>query len=234
MCIIALAQKGKFLSADRIAYLDKINGHGIGMAYVNPKTKKVVIDKGYQSAAVFAKAYQEHLDNGIDKNAHMVHFRITTTGGRDVINCHPFEIKGGAMAHNGTFFGRGEHMGGKSDSRIVAERMYNNFAYPLMKRNFKEYEKALGYSRVAFLYDNGEYFITNENSKAYGPGWEDGIWYSNGGYAGFRGGNTSGNYAGNEANMGTGVGDYGGRTRPAGAYYGNGGQRSFGMGGRDQ
>lgn len=227
MCIIALAKQGKFLTPERIKFLDKINGHGIGMAYVNPKTKKVVIDKGYQTADLFIKAYQEHLDNGITANAHMIHFRIATTGGRDVINCHPFEIKGGAMAHNGTFFGRGEHMGGKSDSRIVAERMYNNFAYELMKRNFKEFDEALGYSRVVFLYDNGEYFITSEGT--YGSGWEDGIWYSNAGFRGFGKGG-AGSYEGNEADMmgHTGVGEYGGRTRPAGAYYGtHTGQRTF-------
>lgn len=227
MCIIALATKGKYLTPEWIKYLDFINGHGIGMAYVNPKTGKVVIDKGYQTAGVFARNYQEHLDNGITDNPHMVHFRIATTGGRDVINCHPFEIKGGAMAHNGTFFGRGEHMGGKSDSRIVAERMYNNFALPLMKRNFKEYEEALGYSRVAFLYDGGDYFITKADT--YGAGWKDGIWFSNGGYKGYGSGGGSRNYEGNEELMGgRGVGEYGGRTRPAGSYYGtHAGQRSF-------
>jgi predicted glutamine amidotransferase len=178
MCVLAVSKPNAVIEKKYFTHCAKFNRHGMGLAYVDPTTKKVVIVKDYLNVDDFHRKYMELIDKGANDHAMMIHFRFATAGGESLANCHPFPIKGGALAHNGTFFGRGAQMGGKSDSRIVAERMHNNLEYSLVNRNFKEFEKAFGYSRVGLLYDGGHYFIVNEG-QGY---WNDDTWYSNGGF----------------------------------------------------
>lgn len=187
MCVLAVTKPKAIISDAIMNECHSWNRDGMGFAFI--REKKVVIDKGYTDLAAFKRKYKELIDAGVNENPMLVHFRACTAGPKTQDNCHPFFIKGGAMAHNGTFFGRGQDMGGKSDSRIVAERMFNNLEYSLVKRNFEGFQRALGYSRVAFLYDNGEVIISNEKQGE----WHDGVWYSN---AGFRPRVTSANSGG--------------------------------------
>lgn len=182
MCMLILSKPNAVVKKEHIKHSLSWNRHGSGFAYIDPITNKVVIDKGYVDQKKFLDKYEELIDTRINKNAIILHMRFATAGGMyDLDNCHPFKIKGGAMAHNGTFFGRGT-MTGPSDSRIVAEQLFDELCEENMKKNFKEIDKAFGYSRVAFLYDTGWYALISEDSGV----WDGDVWFSNSGYRGRR------------------------------------------------
>lgn len=192
MCIAILVTPGKWITDKVFTRCFKSNPHGCGFAYIDPTTKKVKIEKGFFSLGPALEKYHKLVDTfGGTDYPMLIHFRAATVGQQGYDNCHPFAVKNGAMIHNGTFFRDNSAL--KSDSRQVAEIMYNELTYETLTEHKEHFKEAFGYNRVAFLFDEGKYVIISENyheGKNMGRlgQWCDGIWYSNGGYAGDYGG----------------------------------------------
>ena len=180
MCIAILTTPNKALDEKTFRRCFNINRDGFGMAFINDDGK-VEIDKGFMAEDYAWKSYMEKINKGINKNPMLLHFRLRTAGSVDQGNCHPFAVKGGAMVHNGTFW-RDGNMNGKSDSRILAETYHDKLHYANLSANKNEFQDAFGYNRVAFLFNEGKYIIFSEEKD--GGQWDDGIWYSNGGWKG--------------------------------------------------
>lgn len=107
----------------------------------------------------------------------LIHFRIATEGKVNKANCHPFRIKGGALIHNGSLWSTPGGLSAEfSDTRAFASRMHNELRYDVVKASIQELSDAIGWNKLAMLYENGEYV-------RIGKWYEDkGIWYSNEGY----------------------------------------------------
>lgn len=192
MCIAILQLPGNVVTDKTFDRCFNSNRHGCGFAYIDPTSKKVKIEKGFFDLRAARERYHKLIDGFGGRDFPMlIHFRAATVGQHGYDNCHPFAVKGGAMIHNGTFFR--DHNAIKSDSKQVAEVMHNELTYDNLTKHKEHFQEAFGYNRVAFLFDEGKYVIISENyheGKNYGRlgQWCDGIWYSNGGYAGDYGG----------------------------------------------
>lgn len=180
MCIAIVTNAGKRLDDFTFRRCFNNNRDGFGMAYINDFTGEVVIDKGFMEVNYALRMYREKYEKYGEKNPMLVHFRLRTAGEIGAPNCHPFQVKGGAMIHNGTFW-RDASMDGRSDSRIVAETLHDKLHYANLSGNKEAFDKAFGYSRVAFLFNNGKYIIFEGDKSGQ---WDNGIWYSNGGWKG--------------------------------------------------
>lgn len=94
MCIIACKPAGiKLPTWSIIENMWYSNPDGAGLAFYNPKTHKVRIEKGFMSLSDFEDKLNE-LDKqfNLQKLAVIMHFRIATHGGITRSNCHPFPI----------------------------------------------------------------------------------------------------------------------------------------------
>lgn len=183
MCIAILTLPGKAITAKVFDQCFRNNSNGVGFAYIHPKTKDVTIDRGYMTAESARKQYFRLVEEYGKDYPMLIHFRAATVGGKGADNCHPFPVKGGAMIHNGTFWHDKDAR--KSDSRMLAEAMHDQLHVANLKANKEQFQEAFGYNRVAFLFKGGEYVIISEewNGRAGQFGqWNDGIWYSNGGW----------------------------------------------------
>lgn len=182
MCIAILSKAGKVVSDGNIARSAGRNRDGGGFAYVDKDNGKVKIRKGFMTAAEFLKAYHETLEQGHgENNPMMLHFRIATLGKVGTDNCHPFVVPNGALIHNGSLWtggGYGSSDVEKSDTREFAERISVNLTPEILRKSQVALELEVGYNKLAFLFDEGEYVILNETSGS----WDDGVWYSNNTY----------------------------------------------------
>lgn len=156
------------------------NPDGGGFAYVNEKGE-VVIEKGFMKYGAFQKAYEQAAEKYADNSPFLVHMRITTSGGTNPYNTHPFQVKGGAMIHNGVLFsptgklaeGKGKNT--KSDTHVLTTVLHNVLTRDDVKAARDAIGDVIGYNKLAFLYDNKEFVIVNEDFGS----WDKGIWYSN-------------------------------------------------------
>lgn len=185
MCIAILTLPGKAITAKTFERCFQNNRNGVGFAYIDPASKEVKIDRGWMSAEPARKRYFQIVEQFGKDFPVLIHFRAATVGGSGADNCHPFPVKGGAMIHNGTFWH--DSKAAKSDTRMLAEIMHNELHVANLKEHKDQFQKAFGYNRVAFLFKGGEYVIISEdyklNAGQFGQ-WADGIWYSNGAWAG--------------------------------------------------
>ena len=179
MCIAIMVKKGFQLNEETIDRCWKRNSDGAGVALV--KNGKVEIHKGLMTLNDFKDYYAQAVAGGSPSNM-LVHFRIRTSGHVDQSNTHPFPIKGGAMIHNGVLF---HPEGAKSDTRVVAEKWYNKFN----KENLLLCREQLGrevgnYNKFAFLYDDGEFAIVNEQQGNWVEVDDEkqAVWFSNAGW----------------------------------------------------
>lgn len=107
MCVIIVKDKeGKLPSKNSLENCFDRNSDGAGFMYVNDKGR-LIIDKGYMNFNKFYKKYQKlckKYNNFEGKNL-VMHMRISTAGGVNKSNTHPFEI---------------------TDSITKMKRLYNN------------------------------------------------------------------------------------------------------------
>jgi hypothetical protein len=151
------------------------NPDGAGFAFVSTATKRVVVHKGFMKRKEFLDAYA-NVSGDNPKAPFLIHFRIRTMGWKNGENTHPFPIAGGVLIHNGGFSGTDAmYDTGPSDTALFAKKYGPYMTYDRVNKHKSEWEKAIGYNKVALLYDDGRHIILNN------PGWTEceGAWYSN-------------------------------------------------------
>ena len=176
MCIAIYKPRNVEVDQATLAQCFKSNPDGAGFMYA--EQGRLTINKGYFSFDEFWEAFQPHAN----KHA-AIHFRIKTHGAVDEVNCHPFRVNNTlGFIHNGIISGHGskEH----SDTYMFNEEIIK----PMMKRFGKNVihddtirnliEKYIGYSKLVFLNNYGDYTIFNESSGH----WHNGAWFSNSSY----------------------------------------------------
>lgn len=177
MCVAILAPKGKVITPKQLWAGWCGNSDGGGMAYIDDDGK-VQISKGFMEYNPFQKEYERVVTKYGKNGPMLVHMRIRSAGDKSKDNTHPFAIKGGALIHNGTMFSPKYDENSKvdkSDTRIFAETLFNILTPEDVKDAMKDLADAVGWNKIALLWDGGEYAIINERSGR----WINDVWYSN-------------------------------------------------------
>jgi predicted glutamine amidotransferase len=95
MCLLIAVEKGK-LDYDSIESSFSNNQDGAGFAFV--RDGEIIVEKGFFDERSFIRAYEQ-----ISETPHIIHFRRSTGGLVNTVNCHPFQPHSEvAFAHNGT------------------------------------------------------------------------------------------------------------------------------------
>lgn len=171
------------------AYLND-DGHGYAIADTDSQT--LIIGKGMDKNAVVTEfaGMRARYPNG----PALFHSRFATHGVKTVDNCHPFYVGGDSktlVGHNGILpvSVQPDKTDNRSDTRIFAEDFYPTLKETAMdtEKGQKSLESWMGQNnKIAILTLNPIYkknlYIFNESLGT----WEDGIWYSNSGYCGYR------------------------------------------------
>lgn len=126
----------------------------------------------------------------------VLHFRIATSGLKDLENCHPFLVTPNlGFVHNGIISKLGYDKL-KSDTNIFRDMLQEAKLEDIPKEGFFNLiEGVVGtWNKMIFLNALGEHCIINEKQGT----WDEGVWYSNTGYKPYVYQNSGTNYGINE------------------------------------
>lgn len=171
MCIAIWQPVGKSLTEEILRNAWQQCSDGAGMAYINDG--EVVISKGYMKCKEFLEAYQTAVKTN-PKSPFILHFRIKTMGDKVENNTHPFKIKDGALAHNGSFRGTGAGNTGNSDTAIFAREFGEDLTYENISADKRGFEDDIDTNKVVMLWNTGKHIILNESLGS----WVNGVWFS--------------------------------------------------------
>jgi predicted RNA-binding Zn-ribbon protein involved in translation (DUF1610 family) len=185
MCIAIYKPAGKMIDTQILSQCWGNNPDGAG--FVFPKDNgELELLKGFMKWKDFKKAWKSRRAALLKKPV-VIHFRVATHGAVSPINTHPFWVVPGrcAVAHNGVLSGTGAVCGqsDKTDTEMFTEK-YLAPLYEELPTCFKSNTlmqmlgRACSGSKLAVMQEKGEVALINEQEGL----WEDGIWYSNGGY----------------------------------------------------
>lgn len=190
MCIIIRKPANKTLSEAIYEECWRINNDGVGLAFVDPKEKKLVVEKGFMNKKDAIEAIKAREEHDL-----LIHFRKVSKGAINKDNCHPFLVDAFcdenkenprftfAIAHNGTFDIKTDK--GESDTstfvRLVLTPWLNDDPW-LFDAHYKTFVLG-GYCQrsklLVYRYDNHEhkldvFWINKEmGNEAHG------CWFSN-------------------------------------------------------
>jgi predicted glutamine amidotransferase len=197
MCLIAAVERGK-LDEESIGYAMVNHGDGAGFSYV--RNGQIVTEKGMFTEMEFLKLYSE-----IPDGPHIIHFRKSTGGKANRLNCHPFQPHLDVVfAHNGTL------------ANIKSDKTFSDTFYfshgiltdLLRKDGIKTIEsnwfpwflgEAIGTkNKLAFLTSSSKLVIINEDEGCghWNETKTEKIWFSNYSYCYYESSYNYSNYKG--------------------------------------
>lgn len=181
MCLLTFMHAGTTASEESLRCGAENNPDGFGFAI--HAGNKIIRSSGLEFDRVyddFTKARQQH------GGPALFHSRITTHGGTNLGNCHPFQVgkdTGTVVAHNGMLPIKEDN--GRSDTRIFAEELFPSWGGVrtlTSKKMRKKLSKFADGSKLVFLTTDPEvsddFIIINEHLGH----WVDGVWWSNNSY----------------------------------------------------
>ena len=176
MCIAIVIPEGATVNKDYLHNGWCGNSDGGGFAYV--RNGKVKIVNSLMKWKTWEDAYYTAREANPD-SPFLVHFRIRSAGSNTADNTHPYPLKTGAVIHNGTLTGSGaDWYRGPSDTAKFVEKFGEHLTYDNVLSKKLAMEAAIGYNKLAFLFNNGKFVIVNEDAGH----WDAGVWYSNGSF----------------------------------------------------
>lgn len=177
MCI-AILNNGSKISREHFRNSLENNSDGFGMAYIEKNTLKV-----FKSLSTnFNTLYQKYSD--VFKKTEspiLLHFRISTGGGVNLENCHPFYIhKDLVMVHNGIIGGYGNKK--ENDTRHYIRDILTKFETKELMDNVSLktlIERDISGSKFVFFDSLGNFNILNEKAGHWD---NNNNWFSNNTY----------------------------------------------------
>lgn len=181
MCQIIVKPLGQKIQdlEKKLDTFNQYNGDGIGVYSIHKNSKATAFNlhKFLPNEAAKAKV----MITNMNKPAYLliIHFRLSTSGKKDKVNIHPFEIsKGLYLFHNGII----SNLNGQSKD-FSDTALYANFlslyepAYLMNPRlnGFKRFFELLDSYNKLVLVNGKDYIIVNEKAGK----WSGGAWYSN-------------------------------------------------------
>ena len=194
MCICIYSIQGNEIPTDDILKTCfRNNSDGAGFCF-NTDNNQVQIVKGFMDFNSFITALHKYDEDYCFKNRGvLLHFRITTHGGTNPSNCHPFPISNNpkhlkktrfvcnyACVHNGNINLTADRKSELSDTMLFVKdylsKISSNRGWFHNPKNIELIEMLID-SKMAILNGNGEIISTSGFHKA-----EDGNYYSNTSY----------------------------------------------------
>lgn len=184
MCILVIKRgDGEPISDERLKIMYDNNDDSCGFSYINTDSmgiKRLKVHK-YMDFDPFLAKLRRCESIAPDSNF-LLHFRIATSGELSTYNQHPFKVNSKmVMGHNGIISSARKDPAGKRNDT----RMFLDDTIKKLPEDWMEYEAILdmiedyiGYSKLAFLNEDGSYLILNQE-KGH---WSEGSWYSNNSY----------------------------------------------------
>jgi hypothetical protein len=183
MCIAILNTPNVTFSKSLIRNCWENNGDGAGLIYTDTKRKSLHTFKELQSVDTFYNKYIE-VRRKHPKSKIVLHFRISTSGGVNITNTHPFSVNDAlAFVHNGVITELNGIDKQRSDTNLFNERVLKNLpnGFDQNETIAKLIGKYIGHSKLIFLNAMNQALIVNS-----GLGQEDkdykGCWFSNSTY----------------------------------------------------
>ena len=181
MCIAILNTPNVTFPKSLISTCWDNNGDGAGLIYTGGGS--LYIHKELHSVHEF---YNKYIDvrRRFPKSKIVLHFRIGTSGGINLDNCHPFSVsKNLAFVHNGIISELNGINPKKSDTNL-----FNEFVLQQLPANFTAnpallsvIEKYIGSSKLVFLDKDNEATIVNEDLGVEDSKYPN-CWFSNSTY----------------------------------------------------
>ena len=186
MCLLVFMPEGITASKESLENASWYNDDGFGWAIRTPD--KILVGKHMD----FYKAYEEFMAARSSYNGDaLFHLRITTQGGTNLDNCHPFYVgkdQLSVVAHNG-MLPVNDDKTGRSDTRIFAESLLpkrGGISFLNGEQSLTQLEKWAEGSKMVFLTANPaskwRYVIVNMDDGHWGKDADEGVWFSNSSY----------------------------------------------------
>lgn len=162
MCIAILNTPNVTFPKSLISTCWDNNGDGAGLIYTGGGSLYV-----YKELHSVNEFYAKYIDvrRRFPKSKIVLHFRIGTSGGINVDNCHPFSVnKDLAFVHNGIISELNGINPNKSDTNLFNEFVLQQLPVDFTANNalMSVIEKYIGSSKLIFLDKNNEAIIVNE------------------------------------------------------------------------
>jgi len=186
MCLLVFMPEGTTASKKSLENAAWYNDDGFGWAIRTPD--KILVGKNMD----FEAAYDEFMSARSSYNGDaLFHLRITTQGGTNLDNCHPFYVgkdQLSVVAHNG-MLPVNDDKTGRSDTRIFAESLLpkrGGISFLNGEQSLAKLEKWAEGSKLVFLTANPaskwRYVIVGMKDGHWGKDEDDGVWFSNSSY----------------------------------------------------
>lgn len=177
MCIIVYKPAGEELTKAVLKECWRNNPDGGGIMFTDGKKIHVLKTMGFRD---YWKKYRTHVhEKGIDA---VLHFRIGTSGTRNIFNVHPFSVsRNMAFCHNGILTSVNiPNKSKKNDTQIFNDVILKGLPKGFLRNAslMALIEEYIGTDKLVFMELNGTVTIVNEY---YGK-WDKGVWYSNDSY----------------------------------------------------
>ncbi len=183
MCIAILNTPNITFSKSIIRTCWENNSDGAGLIWTDTKRKKLHTFKELDSVEAYYSKYIE-VRRKYPKSKVVLHFRISTSGGVNLNNTHPFEVNAGlAFVHNGVISELNGIDKQRSDTNLFNLRVLQNLPAGF-ERNQAIADliaKYIGHSKLIFLNANNEHTIINPSLGKTDPAYS-GCWFSNNTY----------------------------------------------------
>ncbi|MDO5139687.1 MAG: hypothetical protein Q4D71_14655 [Oscillospiraceae bacterium] len=191
MCIIAVKPADRPMFPDQtIRTMFENNSHGAGLMY-RKTDGKVHIEKGFFNVSDMLDYVHAKADELSDKDV-VVHFRIATSGKKDMLGCHPYPVWSKnksascdvplAMVHNGILDGYGY----KGNDEINDTQIFIKECLRKLPHNFLHNQAICDMisKMITSSYQNRLCFLDKEGFHLLGGKFieDDGYWYSNDSY----------------------------------------------------
>lgn len=183
MCIAILNTPNVTFSKDLIRNCWNNNNDGAGMIYTDTTNKVLHTHKEVQSFEAF---YNKYIDvrRRFPKSNVVLHFRISTSGGVNETNTHPFIInKSLAFVHNGIITDLNGIDAKRSDTNLFNENVLKHLGHNFLSNQgiLLMIKKFIGSSKLLFLDADNNYTIVNEQMGKRDDKYQ-GCWFSNSTY----------------------------------------------------
>ena len=179
MCIVIVKTDRTDIPKEQLK--ESFDNNRDGSGYLFAMNGNLTIKKGFFVFNDFYDNYSSDMER-FNNPISIIHFRITTHGLTNKLNCHPFLVNDEiGFAHNGMIDFVDDHKK-KSDTMMFRNDILRNMPSKWIFNDsvLKLMEESIGTSKLAFLDRNGNYRIVNEGLGHWNK--NETIWYSNKSY----------------------------------------------------
>lgn len=179
MCLIIAKPAGVAIPREWIVNAANNNDDSVGVAYYDDtgtqKIHKWLLPNNTRVARI-----ADLLDTLVSRPV-LVHFRLTTHGKTNELNCHPFPLGSGAViAHNGIISGANCPKNIRSDTKVYIDEVIKPWIRVIGLKEFLANLQDvcgddIGMSKLCAMDKDGNFYFANEKMGT----WEDGMWLSN-------------------------------------------------------